>query len=431
MRTCLLLPVIFLLLGGVARADAEALKSCPTPGSFDELIEWIEKVDTMKLVSKNDPPGDEDYSSPLGFVVRASCYSGARAKKKDEIIRRFNNVAGYMLQQTSRCYKLLGLPALPSIPSLLRTVEFKCASYAAETDAKALTEPKQDLYWYPLHRLFSSTSFHANSIGRHAIVVNTDKDRDQTMAVETMASLLLHELAHFTPSNNRSWHDAELGAHKEYSCDKSLFADRVYFMQAACFPQSYYGGVLYGLPLLKCGVCEKALGSGDSVDAIFKAYPHLGRMYKAKEMYIGKPIPKRERGVICNRLEGVARTRLNYLMSREDYAAEWIGKKLESVFDRLPTGELDGPMLASRFREYLEIVRQPFPKRMALKRLRELRSEIEQSVERFCEKFRGACKAGQEPFRSVLARGQALVEGLTPEQERALEFSFSMPEQLR
>jgi hypothetical protein len=425
------------------------LSVCATPGSFDELVDWIKKVDTQSLKSLNDPVKKGDYRSPLGFIIRRSCFSGPRADKKEVIIKRYENMLGFMLQQVSRCYKLLGFPQIESIPSLLRVVELTCAARKGGDDAQSYTEPFQNFEWKPSNKIFGLTGYSANSLGRREIEINIDEGRDLSAPIENLSSLLLHELLHFTASMNRSWHDTWEQSHQEDGCENSLFEDRVYFLQAACFPQSGYGLRLYGKwkktqiengrsswkvksALLDCeGLCHKALGEVDSIESFMKAYPELRQIYKVGKMQIAKSMHKKTREILCGRTHQVATTRKQYQLAREDIVAFRYELRVKPYLDALTFKEGDGPSLKMRFQEYIDIINRPFPRAPKLKRLTELKGEIEKQVSELCYRKPDACEVNNEPFKSVLDRGYALVENLTSEQEKILEFSFGAAPELR
>jgi hypothetical protein len=70
---------------------------------------------------------------------------------------------------------------------------------------------------------------------------------------------------HVLAANNRSWHNFS-DSRDSRGCNNSLFEDRIYLLQAACFPESNYGQEIRDEEsgLQSCPqVCQRALTQTD------------------------------------------------------------------------------------------------------------------------------------------------------------------------
>ena len=439
MKSLLLFVILFIATTAFIRADEVPLSACATPESFDELVTWINKVDTQVLKSKNKPPAKDDYVSSLGFVVRGSCFAGKRAEKKQEIIKKFENALAFVLQQTSRCYKNFGFPQLVSVPSLLKTIEFICAESNEEHGARAHVRPDQTLVRVPTHKLFDYTDFHANSLGLRRVEINIKNNQDLTETTETYAGLLFHELLHFTPSHNRAWHES--AQRRPENCTESIFADRIYFLQSACFPLADYGLRFWGgwinegaaegkekwkLPsaILDCkNLCERGLGETDSMESILKTSPWMKNIYKTNNLVVGKPLPRQYIKTTCASIHEAAVFRKKYQLDREELANFRFVQKVKPLIKdyRLKYG----------FQRYVDIVYHPFPREQKLRELTALKNELARDVADHCSRNSESCAAGSGPLQYILDRGYALVKNMTPKQAQILELSFRRADDLK
>jgi hypothetical protein len=125
--------------------------------------------------------------------------------------------------------------------------------------------------------------------------------------INNLASDLFHEVLHYY-SNNRAWHDDPYAAHTDLGCQNSIFTDRVYFTQAACFPLSDYGQSFYGTPgspssdpAASCGgICDAALGEVDSNSTEVTHAPY----YYGGRHLVANPLSQGDRNIICNDVVG-------------------------------------------------------------------------------------------------------------------------------
>jgi len=230
------------------RPFSSSLKEC-SPPSYDSSLEtigkWGEEIDLIGNFAARKTEDESDLRLPTGTVLAKSCQAGAR-------LARIKAALSYMMTQAYRCEKTLGLPAAAEVISIIRRARMTC-----EPQAHGQAKNK-NVNYKPLIAPFANVN---TSYDKSYLINLTPTAVDaKNFDVVSLAGSLFHEGLHSTASNNHSdWHNRTVEVGKSSTgCKGSIFEDRIYFQQAACFPRSDWGNILRPL-LTKCsGLCESA-----------------------------------------------------------------------------------------------------------------------------------------------------------------------------
>lgn len=406
-----LLAALLSLVAPSALSDGIPLATCDTPESFAEVREWIKTVDTQQLKSKLAPPRGNDYQSPLGFVLRSSCFEGRRASGRDEIIRHYNRSAAFLLQQTSRCFKQFSLPSLVDIPALLRVTEFRCEEMKGDMGATT-TVGRQEM----------GGSVHANAVGKHTVKVNIADEKDFSYGTEGFGSLLFHELLHFTANNNRLDHDDQMKKSGFESCNQSQDLDRIYFLQHVCFPSRSKVDPLWGTGVVddeyrleRCPtVCRRALTERDSVESLIEKY-QVGDPDHAKDFYVARPLPSDRVTRICEAITQASRPLHRYWVQLNSLRKDRFDKKIR------PLIEFD---LEKDFEALLKTLENPTPLQTVRATVALQIAALRPRIQALCKTHPKSCKAHQEPFTSFFNLAEGLLLGIPPNQAALFDFGF-------
>jgi hypothetical protein len=300
----------------------------------------------------------------------------------------------YAAEQAQRCYRRLGFPEVRSAISVLRRTRIDCEDIKGSAAVATLD---------PDHLL-----------GTRATVMSGWSFTMDHLNVESAASHLIHEAMHWGANNNRRWHnDAE--RHLGAECSHSLFLDKVYLIQAACFPDSERGRDFYvGKNGLDCpGNCEAALTETDP-DTI-SWWPRF--LHPEYENILSKPMKREQAASVCKRIRDDRRRYLE-LMRDQFEIRDRIGEA--GVYLR---GHLDPPdaeMINRLLDDFRDSAVAAFVGGANLPRIR---NDLERRDREFASLFAARCTAPsgawvgfcairENPVRATIRDARAKVAGI-------------------
>jgi hypothetical protein len=220
-RVTVTIAVCAMLGSPSARAD-----DCPNPitalTSFfgdvgDRLWNWSLVAQIWKLDPKENsalltPSGGERATS-FGALIEPSCFAGLTPVQRRALKARLDAAVTAAVTQALRCQQAIGVPEIATAVSVLRRTRIGCDASKfddGQSDKIALTTPGS---------------------------INLNPARIKNYSVGDLAQVLFHEGLHSTPSGNRAWHNDVSSAGRTYgTCRQSQFMDRIYLLEAACFP---------------------------------------------------------------------------------------------------------------------------------------------------------------------------------------------------
>lgn len=255
-----------------------------------EVAKWAEEMDILgKSAMRNGT-----VFTKFGNPIDESCYKGLSKEEWEKRLARMEAGIAHAVTQAQRCWSTLGFGSTTGIIPTLRRTKFNCSSntkVAASASFSGVNAPTYD------------HSYELNDWGPYM-----DK-----APMDWVGSTLFHETLHWSVENNRSYHN-HTHTRNRSGCDKSLYEDRVYLLEASCFPNSDVGQEFYDdkKGAVNCpGVCEKAMTESDT-----NTLPWFQRAFQggSENLHGGKYKPK-EAEIICNRVRNVQK---NYKQSRED-----------------------------------------------------------------------------------------------------------------
>jgi hypothetical protein len=264
-------------------------------------------------------PGDRRLSN--GAVLDSSCEGSLPPQVAfHQFIADVETALALVSQQASRCSRLYGFGEVGSVPQILSRLRISCSnSLGARTVMSTRhLQPEGLLSW-------NSAAFQGN----YEVAIATQELAPfWILSRRDRASSFFHEVLHFLPTNNREWHNQAFGSQGVYgSCSNSIFRDRVYFLQAACFPDTFAGRKYYSAAQrssdnytagVDCpGLCQSALTESDP-DVHERAF-WMGdvRMYPAIPYRIG------DAEVICSRIQGANRRYVAWQNYRKQNVRQW------------------------------------------------------------------------------------------------------------
>ncbi|MCC7440273.1 MAG: hypothetical protein IT285_01485 [Bdellovibrionales bacterium] len=241
---------------------------------------------------------------PNGTIVDESCLAGLDATARGRRIARIRAAVDFASDQATRCHEAFRLPDPTNVPGTLARTRLRCSDLGDNVNAQAATTV--DHGWCPTQRLLGAliTTPHYERSYEVEITTRTSHALD-VGDIDSLASTLFHETLHFS-SNNRIWHNEPTAAHTGSGCANSLYTDRVYFLTAACFPNSPRGrqfraNAPEAAPAGCANVCDEALGTIDQ--AAIDEYSHV---YGARGL-IASPLTAGDRRIICGRITASSR----------------------------------------------------------------------------------------------------------------------------
>ena len=249
-----LLLLFFVLLFHIIKpsfADQAVCKECMPDPNWDisEVSKWISQIDLVsdKYLRK---PSAEDTKTEFGTLINSSCFKNVDKLERERRQAKLMQALKFMYQQIYRCAKVLRFPEVLDTIPVARRARISCG-VAKNHDAYAS---------------FGKTNT-ANYDRTYEIQDLNYKYFDNEFNVEYLSSLIFHESLHWLALNNREWHN-DAKPLSNNSCNKSVYHDRVYLLEALCFPRTLRGVVLTGAygnqGLIQCpGLCEKAFTEVD------------------------------------------------------------------------------------------------------------------------------------------------------------------------
>jgi hypothetical protein len=305
----------FLIAGVVAHVPLHGLAQTPNPAQCTQpsaespaSLEWLRMIDRLGDHALRQPePGD--HPIPSGAIIGAECISGPNSARREAILARFDRVLNRAFQQAQRCQQVLNLPNVDSIISILRRTRFLCPPNLPSSVTGMNSMDRFDPSVAPFGTV--NRSYDRTYLIR--LSISSLMERNE----EDVASTLFHEALHSTSSNHRVWHNNALSNHQEVGCQNSIFLDRIYLMQAACFPSSSRGVMSFysSRGAWQCpGVCERAFTEVDA-DVGMERAPDVLTPGIIGPPLIATPRSNRETTLICDRIRS---TRRLYNQIREE-----------------------------------------------------------------------------------------------------------------
>jgi hypothetical protein len=185
--------------------------------------------------------GAEDREIEDGGVIDSSCRSGDLGPRGDEIVEKIRRANEVVMQRLSECGPLMRLWEPQQAMEVLARTRITCSVATNTSEAGRMD-------WSASCDRMLATAYSPRLVGRFhmnlPVFVGTVKDgKDPSFLAasdDENASFLFHEAMHVLAANNRSWHNS-LDGRGTRGCENSQFEDRIYMLQAGCFPQSNYG----------------------------------------------------------------------------------------------------------------------------------------------------------------------------------------------
>jgi hypothetical protein len=200
------------------------------------------------------------HRTAQGLMVHHTCFKDVDEARKNEMLSRLEQTLSYMSVQTDRCHTLFGdenhLDDFKRIPDFLSRTVLRCRP---QVGAMALTQA---------YRTKAQEVVDVGGLPLALITVNMDYGNFLANPLyafdrrgEELASILAHEALHGLSRNYQPWHNHFKTEGKKFEgCADSIFEDRIYLLQAACFPRSSVGEDFYFKGAAKCeNLCRKAL----------------------------------------------------------------------------------------------------------------------------------------------------------------------------
>ncbi|HAR42072.1 MAG TPA: hypothetical protein DCS07_05490 [Bdellovibrionales bacterium] len=310
--------VLFSVNSEISLAESSVVGNCsPENGGLIEPSKWAQEMDRLGQLYLRRPQED-DIATTFGAIIDSSCTTGPRELKKPFTVGKIEKALSYAVSQLNNCQRAFGFRELPGIISILRRMVIICQPVQGHHDAEM--RAIVDHGWSPSKVLFGryttsaaaehdyQVSLQMDGSGRVGLIDPANVTSPETMAQQTMVlgSLLFHEALHALPANNTGWHlEGKAKARSANSCSLDpLFDDRIYFIQAACFPKSldgqFYRGQIDNCPNL----CESAL---TGIDANVKRYLAQGHSRIFSDGIYGpgliaEPYKIEEAKIVCSKV---------------------------------------------------------------------------------------------------------------------------------
>ncbi|MCC7440272.1 MAG: hypothetical protein IT285_01480 [Bdellovibrionales bacterium] len=308
------------LLSSLALPAASRADACPTPGSLADIERWSRATMTSS--------GDGTVLSN-GTVVDRSCYEGLSQSAAALRLSRLEAAVRFSADQADGCHESFHIADPTNVRPTLARARISCGHL--DGGPEGFTNYGINHGWCPTHQLFGpfrTTAHYDRSYG-----ITLDDAADSTLEsgdVTRLASLLFHESLHHY-SNQRSWHNSvsEPGnTRSTNSCSNSVFEDRIYFLQAVCFPMAGMGSRFWdegfsSAPASCAGLCESAL-----TDAPDAATLSTVRRFYGSRAVLANPVSTPEARIVCGRIratrERMADLRLNSVRT-ENFVRQAVG----------------------------------------------------------------------------------------------------------
>ena len=258
--------------------------------------------------------GPEDVATGIGLgVIDSSCLTGPHQEFRAETVRSIQAGIGRAIEQSQICFDLLRIIEMPDVISVLGRTRFRCSEATGDGLVASMrrTSRTYDSCGTPTSRFMAGAhrryemTLTAPIAGAPAKINDSASTRLQ---IDELASFLAHEAMHVLAMNNRDWHNNFLDDERPLTgCGPSRFEDRIYFTQAACFPQSELGQVFYAEdgPAQCPDLCLRALTEIDPEAALMysaSTEPGAERTSAFGPSQVARPYPLEEARRICQRI---------------------------------------------------------------------------------------------------------------------------------
>lgn len=198
-------------------------------------------------------PSSSDYQATIGTLIDSGCFVNQSSTGTTLNPSAFELILNRVLLQLTRCDQALRLPSVRDSISILRRLKLTCnpAPYGGRASS-TLNRWRPEVA--PLTVVNSgydrsyTINFPLERISNMSLVAALSRqserlDHSDSVEISTFVEVMIHEILHNTPSNNRIAHDVAMEALFYDSCvsENSIFLDRVYLTAAACTPNSHLG----------------------------------------------------------------------------------------------------------------------------------------------------------------------------------------------
>jgi len=283
-----------------------AQKVCPLAPNIDlERLtnlarEWDYMHDNMLAQLR---AGDE--RTVFGTIVDEGCLRGLTPELHRARIAQLEQGLGSAIAQMHACGQALGFIETPDIISTLRRTRIRCG----DLGQSGLGEMQIEFNCPATHLRMTATSTHrfemTLAMPETKNGETTNGPNFETWNVTELGSVIAHEAMHVLAMNNRSWHN-DLSSRAKTGCNNSIFYDRIYFTESACFPNVRSGQEFYSDngPYQCPEVCEAALTEIDP--SVVEDNLPAQSLDSATGVYgpstVARPYPIAEARRICQRI---------------------------------------------------------------------------------------------------------------------------------
>lgn len=394
----LILALVFPLYAYTQAHDDEFACNPPDPEwSTERVAEWAKNLDILgsKAMRSGTPCNPKNQKikgqcfTAFGNPVDDSCYNSIEPKKWALRLKRMEEGIAYAVTQAQRCWSTLGFGSTRGFLSKIRRAKFNCTNSKSRGLAASAS----------MGGIFSPTFDHEYTMNDWGAYMDNEP-------METVGSTLFHEALHWTVNNNREWHNCT--DRNRTGCDKSQFEDRVYLMEAACFPESDVGQQLYGKNgAIKCAnVCKNSLTQADKGAIAW----HQRNFQKGSQGLFGHSYKPAEADLICERIKNVPE---NYQKSQQERAAIVKKAKAQLIWAQKHWGKSeDAKQLATLLEEALMTAENAYDPNLKLdgikKVFNEQRAKLKAELTKVCA----------EPHSNTLA---AFCNSHTPEKNPIID----------
>jgi len=405
--------LIYLLPFQISFADD--LKTCSLPSAnatIQQISDWAKVIDYIGKDTQLKKPSEDEYGSPLfGSIIGKSCFSGKwnQPIARSLFIDRFEKMLAYTMAQVGRCYQKIGFTELSNVIPILRRTRFECEKIeGGATMRNALVRPKP----FVIPSLYS-----VNTNYDHEYKIIIDPEAFLEHSIETLAARLTHEALHSTAANNLADHNGAFKDKNAAGCTNSLFEDRIYFIEGACFPLSHNGHLFYlglnvpkqpgdipsqaGAPAMLCpDVCQKALTHVDDLNAFYKggATKTTDLLSSVGPSLLAKPYSPSEVKIICAKLHDLVSQNLNFIfkpLNEEKNSilsrAKSRQNKLNETLSQKPGSPVMGRLLkkysfANQLMTKYQTTAFRYQFASKLDRMKYLQRDLKYTIDKVCEK---------------------------------------------
>jgi hypothetical protein len=303
--------LLALLVGSASRAECP-----PPPVDVPRIAELARGWDSMHdALPVESHPESGDIRTPLGTVLDPSCTTGPNAANGPRIVAALERGLARALERADQCFQRLRIVEMRDVISVLRRTRIQCIQGDPNDDTIAMM--RRTCRMGTNRARYSAGATHDYQMGvitpPPPLPAPTGPAADEkkeapsmlTMSPDDLGSYLAHEAMHVLAANSHSWHDS-LEGRRWNGCENSVFADRIYFTQAACFPDSFVGqGVREQRLASRCpGLCEGALTTVEA--SVVEQYRPATRPGDTERPYgpplAAHPYSRDEASRICTRL---------------------------------------------------------------------------------------------------------------------------------